>query len=147
MTNHTEYDMEIISHSSDPAIKKAYREYKKTKPGTEARRIAKERLDIAHDDYIDEPRFELMERGRTFSADKDFEERRRSQLIEKGYNSTENRGRVTVIDDLNLHFFPKGDYDLLCPRGQEFVPSYVRKDGLRVEGYCRDLPKPKYPYI
>ena len=143
MANHTEYSMEIISHSKVPSIRKAYKEYERTKPGTEKRKMAKEKLDTAVDDWIDEPRFELMERGHTFAADNDFEARRKSQLLEKGYNSAENR-RSPSIEDTNLLFFPKGDYDLLCPRGQEFVPSYVRKDGVRVEGYCRDLPEPKY---
>ena len=144
MVNHTEYSMEIISHSNVPSIKKAYREYERTSSGSEKRKIAKERLDTAVDDWIDEPRFDIMERGGTFSADHDFEARRKSRLLEKGYNSTENRGRSPSGEDYSLHFFPKGDYDLLCPRGKEFVPSYVRKDGVRVEGYCRDLPEPTY---
>ena len=148
MTNHTDYDMEIVSRNSDPKVKKAYREYKRTKPGTDERKIAKERLDTAVDDWIDEPRFDIMETGHTFSADHDFEERRKAQLLEKGYNSAENRRSPSSHShDQDLLFFPKGDYGLLCPRGQEFVPSYVRKDGIRVEGYCRDLPEPNYPYI
>ena len=144
MVNHTEYSMEVISHSKVPSIRNAYKEYERTKPGTEKKKIAKEKLDTVVDDWIDEPRFKIMNEGGTFSADHDFEERRKSQLLEKGYNSTENRGRSPSGEDFSLHFFPKGDYDLLCPRGQEFVPSYVRKNGVRVEGYCRDLPEPKY---
>ena len=147
MINRTDYDMEMIARNSDPTLKKAYREYKRTKPGTKENKIAKEKLDTAVNEWMEEPLLYLMGRYQTFAADHEFEERRKAQLLEKGYNSAENRRSPSSGEEQRLIFFPKGDYSLLCPRGQEFVPSYVRKDGIRVEGYCRDLPEPNYPYI
>lgn len=136
MSKHVEYDMETISESKVPSIKKAYREYIRASP--KKKEQAKERLDIAVDDWVDEPRLDIMSRGGQFTAPSDFEERRREELLKMGYNSAKDHGRSAFPED--LHYFPKGTHDFICPRGQEFVQSYVRKDGVRVEGYCRDLP-------
>ena len=45
--------------------------------------------------------------------------------------------KTSLIDDGRIGSF---SHRRECPEGQEFVESYRRKDGVRVEGYCRDLP-------
>ncbi len=136
MSKHTDYDMETVSHSTVPYIRKAYREYERSTG--EKKKSAKERLDRAVDYYIDEPRIEMLNRGDSFIAPPDFEERRKELLKEKGYQSTEDRRKSELMGEDYLHYFPSGHPDFVCPRGQEFVKTHVRKDGVRIRGYCRE---------